>query len=224
MSRDYKNIHVKPPAGAATPRRIHILSFSKGLAIGLIVALIAWRYQPPAEIVVEKVVVAEQQDCPSIPIEPEYAFYQCLRKGHSNWSEWPSETIETKATAADADDAPAPAMEEKEGTSNALPSPTLMGSGGGFYVLQVGSYENHTAAIKMKARIELLDIRTDIQRMVLDESQTVYRVRTAPYTDQPSLHDAEHRLAQQGIEYQTLRIGDRRGISPSPTPEDRRKL
>lgn len=111
--------------------------------------------------------------------EPTYEFYKLLPDREINISEWITED-EDKTT---------PEQNQNH-----------------FYVFQVGSFKEHKAADQVKAQLALIGLEADIQRVVLNEQDTVHRVRVGPYKEQTKLNEISKRLRVNGLEYTLLTL------------------
>lgn len=191
MSRDYKNVSKK---GRRTDNTRHgdLLSFIAGLGIGLVAALAMYLYQFLPSIAPSggkqadsKTQVATkgdntQQAAKSTVPEPTFDFYKILPNKEVNISEW-----------------------EQQDQDNSSP-PTI--EKGGVYLLQVGSFKTYDAADQVKARLALLGIPADIQRVVINGEDIRQRVRVGPYEDSQKLEEVRKRLIANNIKFVMLRL------------------
>ena len=191
MPKDYKNVaERKPPA---SPRTGTALPFLTGLATGLLVAVIVYIHEHnPAEVMTSPVaatipVTAKTEDKPadgeeletkSLP-EPTFEFYTILPSKEVNISEW-----ETR----DDEHAGAPPQE-----------PSM-------YILQVGSFSRYDAADEIKARLAMLGITADIQRVVINGQDIRHRVRIGPYKNIDKLQEARDRLLANNLDFVLLKL------------------
>lgn len=74
----------------------------------------------------------------------------------------------------------------------------------GTYFLQVGSFQKSEQADRMKAKISLLGLDVDIQRVNVS-GERWHRVRIGPYSDRAKLGAAQRRLRENDIDYLVLR-------------------
>jgi cell division protein FtsN len=63
------------------------------------------------------------------------------------------------------------------------------------YVLQMGSFRKHQDADRLKAKLALIGIEADIQKVSINNRDTYHRVRSGPYRTQSQLN-AARRLAK----------------------------
>ena len=62
------------------------------------------------------------------------------------------------------------------------------------------------AADQVKAQLALIGVTADIQRVVINGQDTLYRVRVGPYSDQQKLNDARLRLQENKLEFMLLKL------------------
>jgi cell division protein FtsN len=77
----------------------------------------------------------------------------------------------------------------------------------GVYVLQAGSYGAFAEADGVKARLALLGVKSQIQKITVDERQ-YHRVRIGPIEDLGELNRARKRLRAAGIDVLVIRVGE----------------
>ncbi|MCG7867278.1 MAG: SPOR domain-containing protein [Candidatus Thiodiazotropha taylori] len=69
----------------------------------------------------------------------------------------------------------------------------------GGYILQMGSFRKHQDADRLKARLALIGIEAEIQRVSINNRDTYHRVRSGPYRSQSQLNSARKLAKQNGI-------------------------
>jgi len=83
------------------------------------------------------------------------------------------------------------------------PSPSADGKApaapAGRYLIQVGSFKDRDEAEQQKANLALLGIESRIEKVTIDNSQTWYRVRVGPETDQRRVENILARLDENDI-------------------------
>lgn len=190
MPRDYKNAGAgsRPGVGGSG-----FLSFLSGLSIGLVVAFAVLVYQfkwhlPREEIAVSPATPATKEEAksvksgtdaePAIPL-PTFDFYHILPKREVNISEW---------------------VAEESGSAK------RRDANGGLYILQVGSFKTLDAADQIKARLALIGIQADIQRVVINGQDIRHRVRIGPYTDAQVFDQTRRRLLENDIDFMVLKL------------------
>ena len=77
----------------------------------------------------------------------------------------------------------------------------------GTYVVQAGAFPDFAAADKVKARLALLGVASEIQVADSNGAQ-FHRVRIGPINDLDELNHLRARLRQNGIEHQVIPIGE----------------
>ncbi len=191
MTKDYKNLNRKKSDESALLQSA--LPFVTGLAIGLFVAFIVYLKEhhtdapgtQSPELVIENTskpvesVGIETVEKTELP-EPQFDFYQILPNMEVNVSEWEAEPEQTTETLA-ADDT-------------------------GVYILQVGSFEQYEAADEVKAKLALMGVTADIQRVVINGREVRHRVRVGPYKDPAKLQDARDRLLANNLNFMLLKL------------------
>ncbi len=192
MSRDYKNHKKKQPEPLAS-RFSNTLSFFTGLALGLFVAVIIYFQQHGETVVTRNVLLTENQtpvpDTASVVTdetvaqlpEPQFDFYKILPSKKVNISEWESidEDVETE-------------VQQQQQPS--------------MYVLQVGSFKEFQAADEIKAKLALVGVTADIQRVVINGQDIRHRVRIGPYKDTNQLQQAKDRLLANDLDFMLLKL------------------
>lgn len=191
MPRDYKNIK-KKKVQPIKNRFSNLLSFLTGLSIGLVVAVIVYFTQhnstiesnnplivsePSAENIINK-----DEDIAQLP-EPQFDFYKILPSKEVNISEW--ESIEEEDIANSSDN------EQQE--------PAM-------FVLQVGSFKQYESADEIKAKLAMVGITADIQRVILNGQDIRHRVRIGPYKNTDKLQQARDRLLANDLDFMLLKL------------------
>jgi cell division protein FtsN len=77
----------------------------------------------------------------------------------------------------------------------------------GVYVLQAGSYATLAEADRVKAQLALLGIRSQIQKITVDE-RAYHRVRIGPIEDLGELNRVRQRLRDKRIDVLVIRVGE----------------
>ena len=191
MPRDYKNIKKKKPEPLAN-RFSSALSFFTGLAIGLFVAVIIYFHEHSATIVnnnsllvtesvgdKENITDSKNEDIAQLP-EPQFDFYKILPSKEVNISEWES-------------------VEDEYASSQKEEQPVL-------FVLQVGSFKEFKSADEIKAKLALMGVTADIQRVVINGQDVRHRVRIGPYKNTNKLQQARDRLLANDLDFMLLKL------------------
>lgn len=101
-------------------------------------------------------------------------------------------------------DAEVEVPEQPEESGTAGPPPVTMP---GTYVVQAGAFPNFAEADKVKARLALLGVVSEIQAADANGT-TFHRVRIGPLENLDELNRLRARLRQNGIEYLVIPVGD----------------
>lgn len=190
MPKDYKNI--KPRDSKSVSAASHVMSMLTGLCLGLLVALYVYYFVPRADLggLSRAPVPAQKTSTKPSPKknlskpkhtlpEPKFDFYKILPNREINISEWIADN------------------HEKEKPVDNSPS---------LYIFQVGSFKDYESADQVKARLALIGIQADIQRVVINGHDTRHRVRIGPYKDPELLENIRKRLDANGLDYMLLKL------------------
>ncbi len=77
----------------------------------------------------------------------------------------------------------------------------------GVYVLQAGSYANLAEAAKVQERLTALGIRSQLQKIAVDDRQ-FHRVRVGPIETLEELNRTRQRLRGAGVDALLIRVGE----------------
>jgi cell division protein FtsN len=77
----------------------------------------------------------------------------------------------------------------------------------GTYVLQVGSYKNFPDADRVRAKLALLGIESNVQKVTV-ESDTWYRIRIGPISKLDELNRKRQTLHKADVDVLVIRVGD----------------
>ncbi len=221
MARDYKNTPKnKRKSGDSGGGISGILTFAAGLITGLCVVIVMYLLDtipdldrletqpnspPPALIEEPAESEPEQPEKASEPEQstgPKFDFYTILPEMEVSVPEWeasppplPSESPAEPETEAEAaaeaepeDSPPAPPVEDDR------------------YILQIGSFRQPDEADRVKAKLALLGLNTEIQRVVIDGGDVWHRVRAGPYQNAEALNQARQRLIDNNIDFMLLKL------------------
>lgn len=94
--------------------------------------------------------------------------------------------------------------EDKDVRADSTPAPVEVP---GVYVLQAGSYASFAEADRVKARLALLGIASQIQRITVDERE-YHRVRIGPIEQLAELNRVRQRLRSAKIDVLVIRVGE----------------
>ena len=190
MPKDYKNI--KPREGKTGSAVSHVLSLLMGLCLGLLAAVYIYYFVPRTDLGgITKTPEKEHASASVTPPpddkskktqdlpEPKFDFYKILPNREINISEWIADNREKDKPV---DDDP------------------------GLYIFQVGSFKDYESADQIKARLALIGIQAEIQRVVINGQDSRHRVRIGPYKDPEMLKEISKRLNANGLEYMLLKL------------------
>lgn len=201
MAKDYKNAANKK-AEPAPGLLYKLLPFLTGLALGLLATFAIYLTQqdgswhpfqaksesPAGQTKAQEPVTAPETTAKPAPSKqeagelpaPKFDFYNILPNKELNISEY-----------------------EAEEQTLQQPGPADANS---VFILQVGSFKQLEAADQVKAQLALIGVTADIQRVVINGQDTLYRVRIGPYSDQQKLNDARLRLQENNLEFMLLKL------------------
>ena len=190
MPKDYKNIKTRE-SGPGTIIS-HVFSMLTGFSLGLLVAVYVYYFVPKSDYgnLVEPAVQVRETKPESKPVkkqqkqkealpEPKFDFFKILPNREINISEWIADNQEKDKSLTD--------------DTNV-------------YVFQVGSFKDYESADQVKARLALIGIQADIQRVVINGQDSRHRVRIGPFKDPEVLKDVSRRLNSNGLDYMLLKL------------------
>lgn len=195
MSRDYKNTgnNGKKKKPEQPRQALGILPFLTGLSLGLFVAFFVYlqehkpstdKHRTDTSSSAEKKTDKDNASSTREGIRPTFDFYTILKDTEVKVPEW--EPI------ADNPDEPQ-ASEQTRATA---------------YILQVGSFQQYDEADRVKARLALLGIQAEIQRVVINGQNVWFRVRVGPLSAGKQLQNTRTRLTENGMDSLLLKIRD----------------
>ncbi len=174
----------------------HGLFFFGGLVAGLFLAGLAWLQFSPE---------LKSHAIPGIPSKPQqsrepqqqapkpsFEFYTILPEMEVVI---PDEEIVTPEP---------PATPHRPAPSENRQAARERNSGG--YILQMGSFRKHRDADRLKARLALIGIEAEIQRVSINNRDTYHRVRSGPYRSRSQLNSARKLAKQNGITSLTIKL------------------
>ncbi len=182
----------KKPSAPIKNRFSNVFSFFTGLSVGLFIAVIVYFYGHNATIksnntllvpesISEKTTEVDDESIAQLP-EPQFDFYQILPNKEVNISEW--ESVEEEGVVAKNNDKQQPTM----------------------FVLQVGSFKEYQSADEIKAKLALMGVTADIQRVVINGQDVRHRVRVGPYKNTNKLQQTRDRLLANDLDFMLLKL------------------
>lgn len=202
MPRDYKS-----RANTSYRREKHPsgwVLFSSGLVVGLFISGLAWLKLSPPDDPAARLLgapVARQTRPPVEPLEepeesdaprPRFDFYTIL-------PEMEVVVPEPKPAPTSATRPKAPTPSPRVSTVSKPEAPP------GRYMLQMGSFKTFSDADRLKARLALVGIEADIQKVRIDGGAIFHRVRSGPY-DERRVNALRSRLKQNKINSLVIRL------------------
>ncbi len=171
------------------------LSFVAGLGLGLLIAFVVYlevlvprmpggglggstpgAEGPPAE--------SHQGGTPAAATKPKFDFYAILPDEEVKVPEW-----DLKSTPQ--------AVQPQEQSRRPAVSP---------YMIQVASFQRYEEADRAKARLALIGITANIQRVVINGTDVWFRVRVGPFNDANAMEGTRARLAEHNINFMLVRL------------------
>lgn len=187
MPEDFKDVGAERNArqNYTTPQAWPFL-VGLALGIGLCITVVVYFLSRQAEEKITEVPESKAGQTSAAP-QPSFDFYEILANGEFNISEW-----DAKEIAPDGDDQGS--LEKADDEVNVQ-------------ILQIGSFRSSEAAEEVKARLALMDINANIQRVVLNGRDNVrYRVRIGPYKDSEKLALLQRQLLENNFDYMLLTL------------------
>jgi cell division protein FtsN len=195
VAQDYKHVSRARGAARGPARAWALLPFLAGLSIGLLVAFAVFLYHYQSLLSGETPSItvrnAAQPPKPELqrgpePPAPTFDFYRILPSQEVSMSEWEAES---------------PATDEAGPSTDRL------------FILQVGSFKTPEAADQTKARLALIGIEADVQRVVINGQDVLHRVRIGPFRDKPTFQETRQRLIANDMDFVVLNLkaGEARG-------------
>jgi len=99
-----------------------------------------------------------------------------------------------------------PVTDEELVTASRPQKPKLKPVSMALYRLQIGSFRKMQDANKVKNKLALMGIPTEIQRVTIDGNRTFHRVRTKPLNGKKVLNELRTRLQNNGIDSFPIRL------------------
>jgi cell division protein FtsN len=180
-NKDMKGRNVSSKSTSASPGYIWLLS---GLAIGLFVALLVYLGKQPAEKTTFTQAVTKELE--KVAREPRFDFYTILPE---------SEVF-----------VPEPATRKPDAKPVTQVSDTTVTPNGTQYLLQAGSFRNHSDADNLKANLALLGVTSSIQSVTLNNNEAWHRVRIGPFNNDKKLRDTLATLKSNNIHAMTMEL------------------
>jgi len=139
-----------------------------------------------------------QAAAPAVPTKPSFQFYDILPELEvvvPNDELGPPPKVST---------APAPTTEPKP--AEAATKPPAEDAPAGSYLLQVASFRNAADAERLKAKLALKGIQTQVQQVTINGKDTYHRVRAGPFQGKQAVNQARSQLASNGFEPIAIKV------------------
>lgn len=187
MPTDYKNIS-QPKKKISADKHNYLAFFFIGLISGTaITAAIAYVYRcdnNEQQIKQPEITIRAPEQPPSQKTSPTFDFYQILPSMNVN-------------------------IPESKNESNKIrPEIQSNGNKDEIYILQIGSFRRQGFATEMKAKLALIGISADIQRVVINDKDIRYRVRIGPYTNLEEIPRIKEKLTDNNFDYTLLKLSE----------------
>lgn len=194
VPRDYKERPVRKKStprprrrGAAAPSRVP--AFAAGLLVGAAATALLFLYEPGPVKDLAALGDAVKKDAPPGARKPRFEFYTMLPEKEivipeNTLDEPPLDAVGTRST-------PSSPLAHDEGTR---------------YLLQVASLRKHGDADRLKARLALLGLESNIQTVSVDGTETWHRVRVGPFSGRAALNEARAQLKQNNFEVLVVKL------------------
>lgn len=187
MPQDYK--HRAQPKGPSRRSGPCWLWFFSGVTIGLFAAGLTWLKLAPGRQVAaapipgfsQKTAKDRAPQSANAAPRPRFDFYTIL----------PEMEVVIPESEMEPEAPPAPFKRAEK-------VPQTEGKGEA-YLLQVGSFRSHADADRLKARLALLGMETEIQKVTINNRETYHRVRAGPFRSRAAVNDIRSRLKDNGI-------------------------
>ncbi len=161
--------------------------FLSGLGLGLFIAVIVYFHEHSATIENNNLLTASESvvdDKNNVDIAPlpelQFEFHKILPNKKVNISEW--ESVAADDIGEQREDKPV------------------------MFVLQVGSFKELAAADEVKAKLAMMGVTADIQRVVINGQDVRHRVRIGPYEDTEKLQQVRARLLANDLSFMLLKL------------------
>ncbi len=174
----------RQPRSSSRGRQRGWLSFLTGLAMGLFVAFLVYLQSANVKNARQDLKQGAESAPQNPASKPKFDFYTILPEMEVKVPEW------------EVDAPPSPAPQSKPPQA---PADTP-------YLIQVGSFQRFQEADKMKARLALIGIAADIQRVTISGTDVWFRVRVGPFKDLKKLQSTRSRLAENNINFMLVRM------------------
>lgn len=178
--------HLKPAKPVAPDRPVPNVSAAPQSSIDTNVADEPEPAKP--ELVAAPATSGTPTSAAPVATDPDYQFYEMLPNFEVVVSDENNQPVTARPSAA------------KPAASSAKPAAPST------YILQAGSFKKHEDADRRKAQLAFKGIESKIQRVVLNEGDTWYRVYVGPGTDIATFENMRSDLRRANIDVLLLKV------------------
>jgi cell division protein FtsN len=201
MARDYKGR--ASPGGRRQPRGSCIFWFTAGALVGAFA--VGWFWLREGEPQQQSRPGATARSAQERPPKPQFDFYNLLPEMEVVVPDEPVSappSVTARAARPEPPPSPPPTVQRPlpEASKPAPPAPEARAPSGKAYLLQVASFRKSADAERLKARLALLGVQAQIQRVTINNNDTFHRVRTLPLRDRETLNATRALLKKNGLE------------------------
>ncbi len=210
MARDYKNRSSRK-GDAGGGRLSSLMIFMAGAVTGICAAIILYLFNGipamdnmldqrsrtvtlPADKTTDKKREPPDNTEKKTTPTPKFDFYTILPEMEVSVPEWEGNSARTDQAADGQATQDRAALEDDQR-----------------YILQVGSFRQPDEADRVKAKLALIGIEAQIQRVVIDGGDVWHRVRVGPYQSTSRLHQTRQRLIENDIDFMLLKLKQDKG-------------
>ena len=208
MSRDYKARRESRPR-RRNGRGICVFWFATGALVGALGMAVAWMldgFNQPLPAASDA-----PQQAQSVP-KPRFDYHSILPEMEvvvpddelaDRPPALPQPPPPPPAPAPVTVETPKPPEPPRQRAATPPPKPAADGAS---YLLQVASLKSPADAERLKAKLALLGVQAQIQRVTINGKDTYHRVRAGPYRGKSAANQARTLLARNGLESITIKL------------------
>jgi cell division protein FtsN len=190
--------HGKPPVAAVAPM------LERPPAAAPTAAVAGKPAAPPSAATAEAGKSEPAVPAENLPPKPRFDFYKILPEMEVVVSDEemkkpePPPPAKEPQTAKSAKEPPAPTKEAQ--------TPKTAAAKRESYILQMGAFKQPADAERLRARLALLGIQTEVQKVTIDNKDDFHRVRSAPYANRDEVNKLRARLDQNQINSMVVKL------------------
>jgi cell division protein FtsN len=207
MTKDYKSQPATPRSRRGR-RGSCFFWFVTGAVLGGFGVGVAWMLRQPAPP--GPVTAAKTHTAP--PTKPRFDFYSILpemevvvpdKELRGKAPPFPRPALPPTTPSAQAQPPKPPERQPERQVPK--PPPTTAGEGTSYF-LQVASFRARSDAERVKARLALLGVHAQIQRVTINNRDTFHRVQAGPFRSKQALNQARALLSSNGFQSIPVRL------------------